>query len=51
MFQLFFGWVGSFLGLSRGVVVSVVADEVVDFMEGLIRDGLLEGHVFGMGGG
>ena len=59
MFQLFFGQVGSFLGLHHGVsclgaefipVVSIVADEVGDFAEGLIRDSLLEGHVFGMGG-
>ena len=58
MFRLFFGRVGSFLGLPRGVsclgaefvpVVSIVADEVGDFVEGLIQDGLLEGHVFGMG--
>ncbi len=59
MFQLFFGQVGSFLGLPRGMdclgeefvpVVSVVADEVGDFMESLIQDSLLERHVLVWGG-
>ena len=49
------------MGLPRGMgclgakfipVVSVVAeDEVGDFTEGLIRDGLLGGHVLVCGGG
>jgi hypothetical protein len=60
VFRLFFGWVGSFLGLPCGKccpgpefvpVVSIVADEVGDFTEGLIRDSLLEGHVLVYGGG
>ena len=59
MLQLFFGQVGSYLGLLCGMgylgaefvpVVSVVADEVGDFTEGLIRDGLLGGACFGRGG-
>ncbi len=31
-------------------VITVVADEVDDFVEGLVRYGVLEGHVSGMGG-
>ncbi len=47
------------LGLPRGMgclgaefvpVVSVVADEVGDFTESLIRDGVLERHVLVWGG-
>jgi len=31
-------------------VITVVADEVGDFTEGLVRYGVLEGHVSGIGG-
>jgi hypothetical protein len=60
VFQWFLGWVGSFLGLPHGMsclsaecvpVLSVVADEVSDFAESLIQDGLLKGHVLVWGGG
>ncbi len=39
------------LGAELIPVVSVVADEVGDFTESLIRDGVLEGHVLVWGGG
>ncbi len=56
---MFFGQVGSFLGLPHGMgclgaefvpVISVVADELGDFTESLIREGLLERHVLVWGG-
>ena len=53
-FDCFLDGLGVFLALLVGMgclgaefvpVVSVVTDEVGDFTKGLIRDGLLEGHV------